>query len=132
MTEITCLHLRRSYFIERHVVFDVVMDNIGRLEVAVKLCRGFEDLGMNLFRNKVEGHFKGSKTFPSKEWNVIRQKVRDFCEKHATGYWTWRTAQTLYDEADDSNIRQLEVMFEKPEDLEFFLKNCGLIMRLTY
>lgn len=131
MSDLTCVHVRRSRFIDREIVFNIKRDEIMNYEVNVSLRKEMMDLGLALFRNRVEVHLKTARqNRNSKEINQVKDRIREFCDSRLQGYWTWKYQQRPIE--DDETSVQIELMFEKEEELELFLKEHGTIIRLTY
>ena len=131
MSDLTCVHVRRSRFIERDIVFNIKRDEIMNYEVNVSLRKEMMDLGLALFRNRVEVHLKTSRqNRNTSEIRQVKDRIREFCDSRFQGYWTWKYQQRPIE--DDETSVQIELMFEKEEELELFLKEHGTIIRLTY
>lgn len=131
MSDLTCVHVRRSRFIERDIVFNIKRDEIVNHEINVSLRKEMMDLGLSFFRNRVELFFTADyENRNTREMRSIKDRIREFCDSRFEGYWTWKYQQRRGDV--DDTLFQLELMFEKEEELELFLKEHGTIVRLTY
>lgn len=131
MSDLTCVHVRRSRFIDREIVFNIKRDEIMSYELNVCLRKEMMELGLAFFRNRVELFFTTPRDKRNtKEINLVKDKIREFCDSQLTGYWTWKYQQRPLE--DDATSIQIELMFEKEEELELFLKDHGTIVRLTY
>ena len=137
MDHLTCTRVRQSRFIDRDVVFDIDYDDrMGfggdrRIEKSMKLRKEFKDLGMAFHRHRVELRFDASReNRDTPEWMVLRERVKEFCDTKCQGYWTWKTKRMASRTSDDYTF-EMDLMFEHEEDMKLWLKEHGLIIRLS-
>jgi hypothetical protein len=131
MSDLVCTHVRRSRFIDRDIVFDIKReDHMPEWERSISLRKEMKDLGMAFFRNRVELRFTIPRESKSDEFRQIRERVKEFCDSKLTGHWTWKISNRNIDGMTRS--LELDLMFEKEDELELFLKDHGTIVRLTY
>lgn len=132
MSELTCTYVRRSRFIDRNIVFNIKYDDHGMgHETSVQLRKEMTELGLAFFSNRVELRFTlERKDRRNDDWTKLRERVKEFCETKCTGYWSWKLRQRNLD--SDAFGLEMDLLFENEADLELFLKEQALIIRLTY
>ena len=137
MTHLTCTRIRQSRFIDRDIVFDIDFDDkmqMGperRIERCVKLRKEFKELGMAFHRHRVELRFNLSRDDRhGEEWWDLKERVKEFCDSKVTGYWTWKLRR-LSDRETDGYKMEMDLMFENEVDMQLWLKEHGLIIRLS-
>lgn len=135
MENLTCTRIRQSKFIDRDIVFNIDVDitfgNDRRLEKSVKLRKEFSDLGMAFHRHRVELRFTAPRTArDSSDWHNLRESVKEFCDTRCEGYWSWKIKR-LNDRETDNYLYELDLFFEHKADMDLWLKEHGLILRLS-
>jgi hypothetical protein len=138
MSDLTCTRVRRSKFIDRDVVFDITIDDpLGyggerRIETSLKLRKEFNKLGMAFHRNRVELRFTLERTPKNDQssWVALKEQVKEFCDSRLEGYWTWKLRR--YNDRDTDGYKlEMDLMFEHEADMKLWLKDHGMIIRLT-
>jgi hypothetical protein len=134
---VKCTRIRQSRFIERDIVFNISYEEaLKRFEKSVSLRPGFEEIGMKFFRNRVETRFDyGESPSDRKAGEMeafkIRESIKEFCDTKVTGYWTWKF-QTRRKHDEEGYEFQIDLMFEETQDMELWLKDHGVLLKLTY
>lgn len=134
---LTCTRVRQSHFIDRDIVFEIDFDDkmkMGRERVSersVKLRKEFADLGMAFHRNRVELRFEVDyDDRDCAEWPELKEKVTEFCDSRLTGYWTWKLRRRTLNGGNSYQF-EMDLMFEHEADMQLWLKDHGMIIRLT-
>ena len=138
MSELTCIRVRQSKFIDRDIVFDIVSEDpmkMGverRFESSLKLREEFKELGMAFHRNRVELRFTLTRDVRNDmtPWKNLKEQVSEFCDSRLSGYWTWKLKR-YNDQDTDGYQMHMDLMFEHEADMQLWLKDHGLIIRLT-
>lgn len=140
MTTLNCLHVRHAKFIDRDIVFNIDFDDRfggglrGRIEKSVQLREEFKELGMAFHRNRVEVRFQVSyENRNSDEYRLLTNKVKEFCDTRCEGYWSWKFKRTTVEEDRRETYNyEMDLFFEHRDDMDLWLKEQGLVFRLTY
>lgn len=135
MTKVICHSIRHSKFIDRDIVFDITLDEtfgkLNRVETSVKLRKEFKDLGVAFHLNRVELRFScGNSTRKTSEWAEIRESIKNFCDTRLEGYWSWKIKGHMKGPTD-RYLYDMDLLFERREDLELWLKEQGTMLRLS-
>lgn len=135
MENLTCTRIRHSKFIDRDIVFEIdVDDTFGgerRIEKSVKLRKEFNELGMAFHRNRVELRFNSERVNrDSPEWQKLRESIKESCDTKCEGYWSWKIKR-MNDRNSDRILYELDLFFEYKTDMDLWLKEHGLILRLS-
>ena len=135
MNDIVCHSVRHSKFIDRDIVFDITSDDtfgkLKRIETSVKLRNEFKDLGVAFHLNRVEMKFSCSiSTSKTDEWAELRESIRKFCDTRLEGYWSWKIKSHM-SKTTDQYLYDMELFFERREDMDLWLKEQGLVLRLS-
>lgn len=124
-------------FIDRDIVFEIDFDDkmqLGperRIERSMKLREEFKELGMSFHRNRVELRFdldRGDRH--GEEWHALKERVKEFCDSKLEGFWTWKLRRLNARDTDGYKL-EMDLMFEHESDMETWLKEHGLILRLS-
>lgn len=145
MTEISCTAIKQSRYISRETIYSKVKDSDGYQDFVAK--PEWSELAMAFKRNRIRLDFKveglsGNNYYSMPiEFESIKDKVSDYCDKNCSGFWTWNIDYRSLSEYDHTNQRHtntdkgridMTVQFEKTEDIEPFLKNCAVLLRLAH
>lgn len=139
MTDLICTRVRQSLFIDRDIVFDIDSDDkfggqFNRLERSVKLRAEFKDLGMNFNRHRVELRFDMERTPAanrSSSYRDLCEQIKDFCDTRCSGFWSWKHKRRS-SECGNWHHLDLDLFFEHEEDMKTWIKDHGIIIRLTH
>jgi hypothetical protein len=147
MANFRCMIARRCRFIARDAIYlPVPEDKTGNAR-SFTVKPGFEALAMAFKRNRVMLTFditnisNDSQYREPKEFVEIREGISAFCDAHATGMWTWSykySNGSTYDTAlsrrvnEDIGTAAMTVQFENEQDIDVFLRQCAVIIKLTY
>lgn len=136
MINLVCEQIRRSKFIDRDIVFDIRYDdafsNLKRIEKSVKLRKEFKDLGVAFCLNRVELRFTCDyATSQTHEWSDMRDRIKNFCDTKLEGYWTWKIKSRSVRDQHQKYLYEMDLFFELKEDMDLWLKEQGLILRLS-
>lgn len=146
MVDVTFGAIRRRRYLDRTMIETPLPDNkrprnpyLGILGVRPE----FADLYQKMITNQVLMQFKTDELDLNRDENQdIKQIVIDlheYCDKHCTGFWTYtRTYDRDYEYNVQTMVRQDKgngsgrfiVHFENEADIEPFLKNCALVLKL--
>lgn len=148
MSEITLGTIRRRRYIDRTIIElpradddKIVNPPLGYGGIRAE----WQSLYEKMLQNQVLMEFKTSEVNVQKgsyqDIKPMIMEIHEYCDKHCTGFWTYtRTYSRAFDYNQVSLTRQDKdhgagrfiVHFEKEEDLEPFLKNCALVMKLSH
>jgi len=135
MINLVCEQIRQSKFIDRDIVFDIKSDDtfgsLKRIEKSVKLRKEFKDLGVAFCLNRVE--LKFSCDYLNKntgEWETLRNDIKNFCDTKLDGYWSWKIKGRNAQDSD-RYFYEIDLFFEHANDMNLWLKEHGLILRLS-
>lgn len=137
MTDLICTRVRQSHFIDRDIVFDIDFDDkmkMGRErcpERSVRLREEFNDLGIAFNRHRVELRFEVAyEDRDNAEWPELKEQVKEFCDARCEGFWTWKLLRRSLRSGDGYQF-EMDLMFEHEADMQLWLKEHGLIIRLA-
>jgi hypothetical protein len=140
MEKVVCTKMRQSKFISRETVFDIKLDEfMQRHETSVKINSEFKELGKAFMLNRVEASFrleqieepiKGGRTRLKDVTTIetIKDQIHEFCETNLQGYWTWKLKSK---NGPDCRMYHIDMFFEQVDDLDLFLKDCGLLIKIA-
>lgn len=146
MSDVTFGSIRRRRYIDRSIIEEAIPDDKRTRNPYLGFCGvrpQFAELYQRMIGNQVLMEFKTSGLNIEKgEFQDIKAVVRDiheYCDQHCTGFWTYtRTysrdyeynVQNMVRQDKGSGVGRFLMHFEKEEDIEPFLKNCAMVLKL--
>lgn len=134
MSDIVCHLICHSKFIDRDIVFDIkIEENFGhRIEKSVKLRKEFKDLGTAFCLNRVELKFScDQERKHTTKLSDIRDDIKKFCDTRLEGYWSWKF-KGRNDRKSDQYLYDMELFFERKDDMDLWLKDQGMMIKLKH
>lgn len=146
MTDITFGSIRRSRFLNRIVFEKVDKDGQKFKQPTWDAKPGYEALVDQFIRNKVKMDFTTSSFNTIVEHdhdddiNPVIVKIHQYCDDNCTGLWTMNHTYFRKSEYDPVSYRiinqekgqgRIMVHFENEADIEPFLKNCAVLLKLS-
>jgi hypothetical protein len=144
MTEISFHALRQSRFIHR-TLYENESEKGPRGIPTWDAKPQYKKLVENFVRNKVLMEFNAtnssSEIRDSDEFKDIEKKIHEFCDKNCTGMWTMNHTVSSGDYWDNTNSMMVRtgsctgafyIHFENEADIAGFLKDCAVVLKLTY